>query len=103
MRKKKADSVIKLENFDVKMIRGIRRAISISKIRNIILSKKNWILNGGRLRDKGSNPHSNGEDFSKFFIIFFEIKSLRRVRIVGTIVIKVLRTHIVKIIYIRVF
>lgn len=45
----------------------------MSKIKKISLIKKNWILKGIRFRDKGSNPHSKGEDFSRFWIIFFEI------------------------------
>lgn len=53
-------------------IRGIKRIISISKIRKINVTKKNWILNGWRLREDGSNPHSKGDDFSWLMIFFFE-------------------------------
>lgn len=46
--------------------------ISISKIKNIKLIKKNWILNGIRELEIGSNPHSNEEFFSRFFKVFFD-------------------------------
>lgn len=46
--------------------------ISISKIKNISLIKKNWILNGIRVFEIGSNPHSNEEFFSRFFKVFFD-------------------------------
>lgn len=45
----------------------------MSKIKKIILIKKNWILNGRRLNDSGSNPHSKGDDFSSLLMDFFEI------------------------------
>ena len=35
---------------------------------------KNWILKGIRELIKGSNPHSNGEIFSRFFKDLIEIK-----------------------------
>lgn len=47
--------------------------ISTSKIRKIIAIKKNWSENGIRADDFGSNPHSNGELFSRSVIFFFEI------------------------------
>lgn len=56
---------------DVKLIfiihigRGVNRTISISKIRKIIAKRKNRVENGMRAVDFGSNPHSNGEDFSR--------------------------------------
>lgn len=57
----------------VKNTKGIRRVISISKIRKIKLIRKNWILNGIRDLEIGSNPHSNGEIFSRFFDNLIEI------------------------------
>lgn len=89
-------------SFEVIMISGINKVISMSKIRNIILIKKNWILKGGRVRERGSNPHSNGEDFSKFFSIFLENSSLKDKRIMGISAIKSLSIQIVKIVYIRI-
>lgn len=41
--------------------------ISISKIKKISLIKKNWILKGRRFIDAGSNPHSNGDIFSRLY------------------------------------
>lgn len=53
--------------------------ISISKIRKINLIIKNWILNGIRELDKGSNPHSKGEIFSRFFKDLIEIKKFNNI------------------------
>lgn len=44
----------------------------MSKIKNINLIKKNWILNGIRVLEIGSNPHSNEEFFSRFFEVFLD-------------------------------
>lgn len=44
---------------------GIRRTISISKIIKITANKKNRNENGIRALWLGSNPHSNGDDFSR--------------------------------------
>lgn len=64
---------------DLRKIRGISRTISISKIKKISLIRKNWILKGIRFRDSGSNPHSNGEDFSRFWSIFFDIRKFNNI------------------------
>lgn len=53
----------------------------MSKIKNISLIKKNWILNGIRVLEIGSNPHSNEEFFSRFFEIFFD-KMIFKVNII---------------------
>jgi len=60
----------------VKNTIGIRRVISISKIKKIKLIIKKWILKGVWLLDIGSKPHSNGDDFSRSLNIFLEIKKL---------------------------
>jgi hypothetical protein len=44
---------------------GMRRTISISNTIKIIANKKNRVENGIRAALLGSNPHSNGEDFSR--------------------------------------
>lgn len=44
----------------------------MSKIKNIRLIKKNWILKGIRVLEIGSNPHSNEEFFSRFLRVFFD-------------------------------
>lgn len=58
------DQYIKLENFKIKII-GRIKAISTSKIKKIIVIKKNFNENGKRDEDIGSNPHSKGELFSR--------------------------------------
>lgn len=52
---------------------GKINAISTSKIKKIIVIKKNRKEKGRREEDIGSKPHSNGEDFSRLMIFFFEI------------------------------
>jgi len=44
---------------------GIKRTISMSNTIKIIARRKNRIENGVRALWCGSNPHSNGEDFSR--------------------------------------
>ena len=44
---------------------GRRRTISISKTKNRTANRKNRREKGSRAEDLGSNPHSNGEDFSR--------------------------------------
>lgn len=68
------EDVINIDKFkfELKIISGINKVISISKIRKIRLIIKNWILKGVRFKDRGSNPHSKGEDFSRFWYNFFE-------------------------------
>lgn len=44
---------------------GNSKVISISKIKNISLIEKKWIENLTRGFEKGSNPHSKEEDFSR--------------------------------------
>lgn len=66
------NQIFKLENFIVKII-GSKRVISTSKIRKIIVIKKNRNENGIRELLIGLNPHSNGDIFSRFNFIFFEI------------------------------
>ena len=48
---------------------GMIKMISISKIRNIRVIKKNWIEKGSRGLVIGLNPHSNGVIFFRFFWI----------------------------------
>jgi hypothetical protein len=45
--------------------KGVNKTISISKIIKMIPSKKNRSENGIRAVFLGSNPHSNGDDFSR--------------------------------------
>jgi len=52
---------------------GINRTISISKTIKIMASRKNRKENGIRALWFGSNPHSNGEAFSRFRWSFIEV------------------------------
>lgn len=58
---------------EYKEIEGNKRAISTSKIKKIIVIKKNCIEKGKREEDFWSNPHSNAEAFSRSNRDFFEI------------------------------
>lgn len=51
---------------------GKIRAISTSKIKKIIVIKKNRKEKGRREDDLGSNPHSKGVDFSRSIIVFLD-------------------------------
>lgn len=53
-------------------IKGIKRAISTSKMIKIIAIKKNRIEKGMRAELKKLNPHSKGLHFSRQLILFFE-------------------------------
>lgn len=80
--------LIKLEILKIKVI-GKINVISTSKIKKIMAIKKNWIEKGVREEFIMSNPHSNGEHFSRskrdFFdsiedniIIIKEIKKIKK-------------------------
>lgn len=75
--------------------------ISTSKIRKIIAIKKNCREKGKRADLLGSNPHSNGEFFSRSKIVFFdsiEARSITIKEIEKKIIIKI---NIILIIYIK--
>lgn len=46
----------------------------MSKIKNINLIKKKWILKGIREFEMGSNPHSKDEFFSRWLYNFLNIR-----------------------------
>lgn len=48
---------------------GISSTISISNTMKITASKKNRMENGVRAERVGSNPHSNGDSFSRFLTV----------------------------------
>lgn len=56
------------------VIIGKIKAISTSKIKKITVIKKKCKENGIRADDLGSNPHSNGEHFSRSINVFFDNK-----------------------------
>lgn len=70
----------KLNFINSSITNGIKRVISISKIKKISLIRKNWILKGKWLIEIGSNPHSNGDIFSWSIKDFFEIKIFNNIR-----------------------
>lgn len=51
---------------------GRRRVISTSKIKKITAIRKNRSEKGIRADPFGSNPHSNGDNFSRSEIVFFD-------------------------------
>lgn len=61
----------KFEKFIIKII-GKINAISTSKIKKIIVIKKNFKEKGIREEDIGSNPHSNGDLFSRSEYLFLD-------------------------------
>lgn len=52
----------------IEMGMGIISTISISNTRKRTASKKNRREKGSRAVARGSNPHSNGDDFSRSFL-----------------------------------
>lgn len=56
---------------------GRRRVISTSKIKKITAIKKNRREKGSRADPLGSNPHSNGEFFSRSVTVFFDNKEAK--------------------------
>lgn len=71
---------IKFEKFMIIII-GKINAISTSKIRKIIVIKKNRIEKGIRDEFIGSNPHSKGEHFSRSLFVFFDNSDARNITI----------------------
>lgn len=96
-------NILKLSNLEIfkRIIIGIIREISISKIKKIIAIKKNWSENGLRGKDLGSKPHSKGEDFSRSIIDFFEkiftaiiiIIVIRKMKNINILNIKIIYTY----------
>ena len=70
---------------------GSNSVISTSKIKKITAIKKNRNENGRRAVPLGSNPHSNGEFFSRSEIVFFDNKEaiiITKVEIIRMIIIE---------------
>jgi hypothetical protein len=94
--------ISKLEDFIVIII-GKIKAISTSKIKKIIAIKKNRIEKGIREEDRGLNPHSKGDNFSRSFFFFFaNIEDIIITKKEINIMI-ILKIKILKIIYIKFF
>lgn len=79
------------------IIIGMIMVISTSNTRNNVATRKNWIENGIRGDLLGSNPHSNGDIFSRSMILFFLVKM--QIIIISTEMVKVMK-DVVKIIII---
>jgi len=71
-----------IEMFKVKRLDTAGRISvnSTSKIKKITATKKNWTENGTRADLIGSNPHSNGEGFSRSIVSFLAISILAKIR-----------------------
>ena len=82
---------------------GKIRAISTSKIKKIIAIIKNRIENGSREESIGSKPHSNGEDFSRSVVVFFDRKDAKIITTEAINITTVPITVIEKIIYTKNF
>lgn len=78
---------------------GKINAISTSKIKKIIVIKKNRIENGSRDEDLGSNPHSKGEAFSRSTIVFLDKIDAKNITIIEINIMISLIIKIEKIIY----
>jgi len=86
---------------DVIIVTGIgnRSAISTSKIMKITAIRKNRDEKGSRAEFFGSNPHSNGELFSRSSFIFFEISVVSVMMTADNIMVIVAVVIIIIIIY----
>lgn len=87
--------------FDVIMVIGMgnSRAISTSKIMKITAIRKNRDEKGSRAEFFGSNPHSNGDLFSRSSLFFFEISVVRAIMAVDRIIVIIAVVIIVIITY----
>lgn len=81
------------------IIAGIIRAISTSKIRKITAIKKNRREKGKRADLFGSNPHSNGDDFSRSKMVFLDKTIDNIIRMVDKIKINIIKVKVTIIIY----
>lgn len=68
------------------MGRGISKTISMSNTIKITAKRKNRVENGSRAVFLGSNPHSNGDAFSRSFVDRVLIRSVIINTAVGMII-----------------
>jgi|LQAB01.1.fsa_nt_gi hypothetical protein len=83
----------------ITIVIGNRSAISTSNTRNIIAIRKNRKENGSRADPMGSNPHSNGDLFSRSSMFFFDIAVAIIMMIIDSIMIVVIIVVTIFIIY----
>ena len=78
--------IIHENGFSVLIIKGAGKikVISISKIKKITAIKKNRIERGRRAELFLSNPHSNGEGFSRFDVSFLKSAKFKIIKIQGS-------------------
>lgn len=81
------------------IIIGKIKVISTSKIKKIIVIKKNRSEKGSREEDLGSNPHSKGDLFSRSAKVFLDKIEASNITIIEIVIIIDLIVKIVKIIY----
>lgn len=77
---------------------GRIKAISTSKIKKIIVIRKNRKENGKREDDLGSNPHSKGDLFSRSTKVFLDKIEAKIITINEIVIITEAMTRIEKII-----
>lgn len=65
--------------------RGRMSTISTSKIKKIMVIRKNRREKGARAFFTGSNPHSNGDSFSRSFVDFFPMIAAKAMSIADRI------------------
>jgi len=87
--------------FDVIMVIGIGNssAISTSKIMKITAIRKNRDEKGSRAEFFGSNPHSNGDLFSRSSLVFFEIRVAKIIIAPDRMMVTVAAAVVINIIY----
>ena len=78
---------------------GSRSVISTSKIRKMTAIKKKRREKGSRAVPLGSNPHSNGEFFSRSEIVFFESKEAIIITTIDRIKMIIIATDKIRIIF----
>jgi hypothetical protein len=61
--------------------------------------RKNRDENGSRAEFLGSNPHSNGDLFSRSSLLFFEIKVVRYITAVDSMIVIVVAVMVINITY----
>ena len=71
---------------------GRIKVISTSKIRKITAIRKNRKEKGNRAEPRGSNPHSNGDPFSRSVIVFFDSKDAIIITAAAIMTITVVKT-----------
>lgn len=81
---------------------GKIKAISTSKIKKIIVIKKNRREKGSRDDVFGSKPHSNGDDFSRSEKVFFDRNEAKIITIDEIIIIIIVINKIENIIFTKI-